>query len=50
MKIIAKLSNPFILAANGFVLGIVLFASSANGDAERQTLPQSVSSYQIAAA
>ncbi len=46
MKFIKKLSNPFVIAAQGFVIGAVLFtAAPAREPAQQSASP--VSAYQL---
>lgn len=48
MRILKKLENPFVLAANGFVLGAALvWTTGLMRDEPVQAVPASASAYQI---
>jgi hypothetical protein len=44
MKLLKKLTNPFVLVAEGFVLGALLFATSTPHLVERSPAPQPLDS------
>ena len=48
MKFLGKLSNPFALAIEGFVAGVILFTALPVADREAQPAPASAASaYQL---
>ena len=50
MKLLNKLNNPFLLAANGFILGTLLFGAMTSPEPSAAPVAQDVSAYEIPAA